>query len=796
FMELSRFTLRTLRISWRGIGALLVCGLALAATAISTNYATQQSIPNTEVQKVELTLPSDRNIIVRFAYSMTMALGMVLVFSTVVIGFLLTEITIPLARRLGYLLLHATRSAWVVGGLALLGAVAGAGKDALKRVDQADATFDLHPDVVGSEGFDGADFGASLEARGNSIKQGKIAGLETAYNIGRGTGSGTAGVGFPADFLSMFMQSISIFGYIEEPVFREFSRQLQTRRLLAGECMFDSDGDRDDQSFYVVIDGQVQVYLVDEDEAKQGSNELGQAAQGSQGMAADASAALNTGSEMYDEPGVQYSAGDSGASPYLHGSDAGNNDSADAFYSDDESMASTEQDQQSKAILLNVVGPGDVLSSLFSILSLFAEDVPLKSAPFGDFERPKQMSLPSNTRGLQEHGLADFALGDSAHTLHSVYQQTPATGYSAVASESQESFFGISAVSDSPSHDATGFALRPPSKQHAGQHAEPRARRPNIVARAAADTTLAMIPGNAFQRVARLYPKAAAHILQVILTRLQRVTFATLYDYLNLPHELVNVERALTELAHCPLPAVISQSNVLHRISRAYAQAEITPLAAAPPLSPMFESRRPSFLSSRQSPAARAAIEGTGSSVLQTAWKINHQNMMTLARQQQQTNLALAPMTVTESAEAGGVSRHRRSGSDVDVAASVPSAADIDALRMHVLQQMCVSLGVNPYTPDGRSTSTTSTTATAVASSTSDRASGSGPSSATTSRRSSTHRRALPRTEHLLPLLQTMAAADHRRRAESMQALMDIPSLVDELELYRLPDGFLLAEQG
>ncbi|KAJ1839211.1 phosphatidylcholine and lysophosphatidylcholine phospholipase, partial [Coemansia sp. RSA 2703] len=343
-MELSRFTLRTLRISWRGIGALLVCGLALAATAISTNYATQQSIPNTEVQKVELTLPSDRNIIVRFAYSMTMALGMVLVFSTVVIGFLLTEITIPLARRLGYLLLHATRSAWVRSG---------AGKDALKRVDQADATFDLHPDVVGSEGFDGADFGASLEARGNSIKQGKIAGLETAYNIGRGTGSGTAGVGFPADFLSMFMQSISIFGYIEEPVFREFSRQLQTRRLLAGECMFDSDGDRDDQSFYVVIDGQVQVYLVDEDEAKQGSNELGQAAQGSQGMAADASAALNTGSEMYDEPGVQYSAGDSGASPYLHGSDAGNNDSADAFYSDDESMASTEQDQQSKAILLN-----------------------------------------------------------------------------------------------------------------------------------------------------------------------------------------------------------------------------------------------------------------------------------------------------------------------------------------------------------------------------------------------------------------------------------------------------------
>ncbi|KAJ2776966.1 phosphatidylcholine and lysophosphatidylcholine phospholipase, partial [Coemansia interrupta] len=835
-----RFKPLSLRLSCWGIGALLVCALALAATAISTTYSTQPIIQNTDVQQIELSLPSDRNIFLRLAYSLAMTLGMLLVLSTVVVSFLLTEIMLPLARNIGYLLLHATGSAWILCGLVLLGCVAGlyyfryyytaprrtsaGAKDGLKRMDRPDSGFDLHPDVIRSEDFDGTNYMASLEARGNSAKRAQFSGLGTPYNADRGSGSGsggsTAGVGFPAEFLSMFMKSISIFGYIEEPVFREFSRQLQTRRLLAGECMFDSDGDRDDQNFYVVIDGQVQVYLVDDD-AKAGSDLSSQAAGGTQNLATDPVApgtgsALGSlpnsgwGSEMYDGLGVQYSSGgDSGASPCLNPNDMGGNGSADAYYSDDENMLSMEQEQeqQSKAILLNVVGPGDVLSSLFSILSLFTEDVPLKSAPLADIDRPKQMSLPSNIRGLHEAGLADFPFNESAHLHHhGVYQQTRATGSAAMASESQESLFGISIPPDSPTHDHVGFSSRPLSKQHlrpqaATGAAEPRALRPNVIARATMDTTLAMIPVNAFQRVTRLYPKAAAHILQVILTRLQRVTFATLYDYLNLPHELVSVERALTELARCPLPATISQCSVLHQISRTYAHLNGKPLASVPPQSPMFETRRSSILSSRTSPAMRAAVEGTGSSVLQAGWKIDHQNMLALARKQQllqqQTSLTLVPMSTSESAgeATGGVGRHRRSGSDVDLAASVPSSDDIDALRMRVLQQVCASLGVNPYAIDGRNAPAPAAS-TLVTAASGEKTSGSASSTAAASRRSSMQRRTLPRTEHLLPLLQTIAVPDHKRKTESMQALMDIPSLVSELELYHLPDGFMLTEQG
>ncbi|KAJ1886840.1 phosphatidylcholine and lysophosphatidylcholine phospholipase, partial [Coemansia sp. IMI 209127] len=122
--------------------------------------------------------------------------------------------------------------------------------------------FDLHPDVAHLEDADGTGYTDSLEARGShsSIISGKRTTSEAASAT---TTAGLAGVGFPADFLSMFMKSISIFGYIEEPVFHEFSRQLQTRRLLAGERMFDNEEDRDDQNFYVVIDGQVQIYLAD-----------------------------------------------------------------------------------------------------------------------------------------------------------------------------------------------------------------------------------------------------------------------------------------------------------------------------------------------------------------------------------------------------------------------------------------------------------------------------------------------------------------------------------------------------
>ena len=49
-----------------------------------------------------------------------------------------------------------------------------------------------------------------------------------------------------------------------------------------------------------------------------------------------------------------------------------------------------------------------------------------------------------------------------------------------------------------------------------------------IVARASVNSTIAIIPAQAFRNLTTRYPKATSHIVQVILTRCQRVLFKQL----------------------------------------------------------------------------------------------------------------------------------------------------------------------------------------------------------------------------------------------------------------------------
>lgn len=65
------------------------------------------------------------------------------------------------------------------------------------------------------------------------------------------------------------------------------------------------------------------------------------------------------------------------------------------------------------------------------------------------------------------------------------------------------------------------------------------------IARATTDTTLAVIPAEAFKRLTKKFPNAAAHIVQVILTRLSRVTLHTAHEYLGLTKEVIKTEKNL-----------------------------------------------------------------------------------------------------------------------------------------------------------------------------------------------------------------------------------------------------------
>uniref|UniRef100_A0A8C1R5R0 lysophospholipase n=1 Tax=Cyprinus carpio TaxID=7962 RepID=A0A8C1R5R0_CYPCA len=61
-----------------------------------------------------------------------------------------------------------------------------------------------------------------------------------------------------------------------------------------------------------------------------------------------------------------------------------------------------------------------------------------------------------------------------------------------------------------------------------------------VSARAAARTTVLLLPAQAFQSVFEKYPETLVRVIQIIMVRLQRVTFLALHNYLGLTTELFN----------------------------------------------------------------------------------------------------------------------------------------------------------------------------------------------------------------------------------------------------------------
>ncbi|TRY81936.1 hypothetical protein DNTS_013393 [Danionella cerebrum] len=63
-----------------------------------------------------------------------------------------------------------------------------------------------------------------------------------------------------------------------------------------------------------------------------------------------------------------------------------------------------------------------------------------------------------------------------------------------------------------------------------------------VSARASAPTTILRLPAQAFQSVFEKYPETLVRVIQIIMVRLQRVTFLALHNYLGLTTELFNQE--------------------------------------------------------------------------------------------------------------------------------------------------------------------------------------------------------------------------------------------------------------
>jgi lysophospholipid hydrolase len=297
-----------------------------------------------------------------------------------------------------------------------------------------------------------------------------------------------------SNYFDEFLSAIKIFGYLERPVFHELTRSMQTRKLIAGET-FNLE---EEKGFCLVVDGLVEIFVK---------------------------------SSSYNRR-------------YAHSPVLG--PTSDPPSSDDEHTAPGHQRYQ----LLTEVRNGAPMSSLFSIMSLFTEDVPLRqadddsspgtaanSAMFphypatADFRKPRLAtdSLPATPP-------LDRSASDSLENLPEHLAPPTDRGLPRVPPISL---------------DGNGFSRpqRPTAKRGSSTSAHP-----DVIARATVDTTVAIIPASAFRRLIKIYPKATAHIVHVILSRFQRVTLATAYNYLGLTSEVLQIERHMLKYTTQQLP--------------------------------------------------------------------------------------------------------------------------------------------------------------------------------------------------------------------------------------------------
>ena len=235
----------------------------------------------------------------------------------------------------------------------------------------------------------------------------------------------------------------------------------------------------------------------------------------------------------------------------------------DDSQSDDEGLGAFSRGSRQGYRLLTEVRNGAPLSSFFSILSLFTEEVRSKSkadlaATAGDAVKPRPGSAetiqglhmtPRNRRMTMSKTRSQpgSTLPSPEITAGHLKQLPP------LNLDAQSFIF-------TPSQEATqaDLLLDPQVSAH-----------PDIVARASTDSTIAIIPASAFRRLTRLYPRSTGHIVQVILTRFHRVTLSTAFRYLGLTLEVLKTERALNKVSNADLPSVLL-GNTLDRVKQKF----------------------------------------------------------------------------------------------------------------------------------------------------------------------------------------------------------------------------------
>ncbi|EGY20807.1 Lysophospholipase NTE1 [Verticillium dahliae VdLs.17] len=312
-----------------------------------------------------------------------------------------------------------------------------------------------------------------------------------------------------SSYLDEFLSAIKIFGYLERPVFHELTRSMQTRKLIAGET-FNLE---EEKGFCIVVDGMVEIFV---------------------------------------------KSGRSFGSP-----EASANSEGDPLDGEDDALPHGEQYQ-----LLTEVKNGAPMSSLFSIMSLFTEDIKLTSTEAETPVRSTASSANYRFSGVARTSVSRHVSQDAAASMPGtprfvdvaennndrVHEDLSRPSY-AIPSSNQAAIPPISLDGSEPKR----IAVRPTLPGRAAS----TSAHPDIIARATVDTTIAIIPASAFRRLTKVYPKATSHIVHVILSRFQRVTLATAYRYLGLTSEVLLTEKSMNRYTTWQLPNMLRGDALL-----------------------------------------------------------------------------------------------------------------------------------------------------------------------------------------------------------------------------------------
>ncbi|KAJ7201315.1 hypothetical protein GGX14DRAFT_552016 [Mycena pura] len=231
---------------------------------------------------------------------------------------------------------------------------------------------------------------------------------------------------------------------------------------------------------------------------------------------------------------------------------------ADTGKETDETLGAWTHEDMNGYQLLNEVGSGGTLSSLFTILSLFTEDVTMswQDDPEGGLS-DGGISMPYAERNNLGVSQLDLNVRTRRPSMSSTTSTVHAEIYPPRASSMSPLSMDVEAARQSPP------VSRPPPVRPANVHR-------GVVARATEDTTLAVIPAEAFRRLTKNFPKATGHIVQVIVTRFARVTFNAAHKYLGLTSEILRTELAMNDIACHPLPASFYEGGGLEYLRQRF----------------------------------------------------------------------------------------------------------------------------------------------------------------------------------------------------------------------------------